>query len=124
MMKAVVKRLGCNPVFTWNLVVLYAGLIFILSELPKVPRPPGPWYMSFVIHFIEYLGFGLLLLCAMRASKVRRPVMFAVLVGVAYGLSDELHQAFIPGRIASGWDVFFDSLGTIIGVRLADFLGR
>ena len=36
---------------------------------------------------------------------------FAILTAAAYGVSDEIHQAFIPSRESSGWDVLADAVG-------------
>jgi DNA polymerase-1 len=35
--------------------------------------------------------------------------------GIIYGLSDEFHQYFVPGRYASGLDLFLDTIGSIFG---------
>jgi VanZ family protein len=39
----------------------------------------------------------------------------AALAAVLYGLSDEVHQSFIPGRDASVGDVVADALGALLG---------
>jgi VanZ family protein len=39
----------------------------------------------------------------------------AIVFASIYGLSDEIHQAFVPSRIASGWDFLADFLGSIWG---------
>lgn len=120
-----VKWLEGKHLFASNLAVLYAGAIFILSSMPKVPRPPGPWYMTFVIHFIEYLGFGFIVLIAVKGNKtLRNPFLFAIAVCILYGFSDEFHQYFVPNRIADIRDVFFDSLGSVVGILASNTLRR
>ena len=37
------------------------------------------------------------------------------LVSVAYGVTDELHQAFVPGRTPDAWDVVKDFVGAVAG---------
>jgi VanZ family protein len=67
-----------------------------------------------VLHFIEYFVFGVLFygwFSSFAQSGNRFPFWGAVIVGIAYAISDEWHQSFVPGRDASGWDVLFDSLG-------------
>ena len=39
-----------------------------------------------------------------------------LLIGMCYGVSDEWHQSFIPGRVASIWDVLFDAAGIAAAV--------
>ncbi len=120
-----VKWLEEKPLFASNLAVLYAGAIFILSSMPKVPKPPGPWYMSFVIHFIEYLGFGFIVYIAVKGNKLgRNPLAYAALICILYAFSDELHQFFIPNRIADIRDVFFDSLGSVTGILASNKLRK
>ena len=39
----------------------------------------------------------------------------AVILAALYGLSDEIHQAFVPGRMADPWDWMADGFGAAIG---------
>jgi VanZ family protein len=41
-----------------------------------------------------------------------------VLFCLLFGISDEFHQAFIPGRVVSAWDVAADSFGALLVVCL------
>ncbi len=112
----VIRWLESKPKLAVNLAVFYAGMIFLLSSMRRVPMPPGPWYTSFILHFVEYLGFGFLLLAALRSRRVQRnPLALAVLIAVAYAASDELHQYFVPGRCPDVWDFIFDSMGSAAG---------
>jgi VanZ family protein len=36
-----------------------------------------------------------------------------VLFCIIYGISDEFHQSFIPGRFPNIWDVLADGLGAL-----------
>jgi len=38
-----------------------------------------------------------------------------VTIGLLYGISDEWHQSFVPGRGVSIWDLLFDVIGSICG---------
>ena len=42
----------------------------------------------------------------------------ALAAGVAYAISDEVHQHFVPGRVGAPLDVVIDSAGVAIGVLL------
>ena len=48
----------------------------------------------------------------------------AVLTGVAYAVTDELHQHFVPGRHGAAYDVAIDAVGVVIGVYLIPRLAR
>ncbi len=101
--------------------MVYAGLIFLLSSLPHLPEEVSPFEgYDKLAHFIEYYFFGILI-CRWLLNKknhfVRRYALFmTILIGTCYGISDEWHQSFIPGRVASIWDVLFDVVGITAAV--------
>jgi VanZ family protein len=51
---------------------------------------------------------------ALRSGDAWRAVVFCA----AYGVSDEFHQSFVPGRDATVWDVLKDVVGAVIGAWL------
>ncbi len=104
----------------WLVALLgWAGLIFLLSSFPNPPGPRGPEWQSFAAHAVEYAVFAFLaagLLAAIWPASPRwRLAVAAWVLAVLYGLSDELHQAFVPGRDASLLDIAFDALGAAVG---------
>ena len=106
----------------WVPVVLYAGLIFYLSAQS---RPPGPglWLLERLgdkgVHAVEYGGLGLLCYRAFRHAAgdkaARRALLLAVLASTGYGVTDEVHQAFVPLREPDAWDLVADLLGSAAG---------
>ena len=44
-----------------------------------------------------------------------RVFLIAAVVGLCYGISDEVHQSFVPGREASVFDVLADGVGSVVG---------
>lgn len=48
-----------------------------------------------------------------RVASWNRVLLLTVLV-TAYGVTDEYHQSFVPGRHASAWDVLADGVGGLI----------
>jgi VanZ family protein len=98
--------------------MVYAGLIFLLSSFSRFPEevPPFIGYDK-LAHFVEYFFFGILI-CRWLLNKqnpmVRGCALFlTILIGICYGVSDEWHQSFVPGRTASIWDVCFDAMGIV-----------
>ncbi len=69
-------------------------------------------------HMILYAGFGFLLYFTFRNSSnalfFKYAFWFSLIVGTAYGASDELHQSFVPGRTASLLDLAADFAGVFI----------
>ena len=94
------------------------GLIFWLSSSPDaqgaVLRPP--------FDKLAHAGaFGLLALFFRFATG---RALLSVLLASLYGLSDELHQAGVPGRDADGLDWVADTVGACTAVGIVWFLTR
>ncbi|MGB3050150.1 MAG: VanZ family protein [Polyangiales bacterium] len=96
------------------------ALIFVISsfeiEIPGIRLIP---LRDKGIHLVEYAALGWLCATASRRSwpsaSSWRTAAFAVFVSVLWGLSDEIHQAFVPGRSAELSDVVADLFGSIAG---------
>ncbi len=98
-------------------MVAWAGLIFALSSIPDLGTGLGGWDLALrkIAHALEYAVLGALLL---RALGRELP---AAAVGIAYAVTDEVHQAFVPGRHGAPVDVLVDAVGVLLGVYI---LGR
>lgn len=119
-MNSVLESLGRSGfVRYWVPTIGYCLLIFVLSSISKGVYMPSPFGVDKVAHFVEYgvLGFLLARLIANARSGFSRVFLLGLVVILAtlYGISDEVHQAFVPGRNASPWDVAADGLGGLIG---------
>ena len=99
----------------WLPVVLYVGVIFLVSAQPHLRPPLSFQFSDKLMHVLEYSGLGVLLARALLASGPRqRPAALALLalcLGIAIGTADELFQATVPGRQSSGFDLMADTLG-------------
>jgi len=98
----------------WAPVVLWAGVIFGLSAIPSLSSGLGTWdeVLRKGAHIAEYAVLGMLLLRALSS------VLPAFAIGVAYAITDEIHQHFVPGRHSSPFDVAFDACGVALGLLL------
>lgn len=72
-------------------------------------------------HVFEYFVLGVLALNVFDAFNVKRKVFFAIILCVLYASSDEFHQLF-TGRTASVTDVLLDSVASIVGIYLLNFI--
>jgi len=82
-------------------------------------------------HVTEYAILGLLVWRALRKPSRAEPhpwlwshAGIALLFVALYATSDEIHQAFVPNRQASVWDVFFDTIGGAFGLLFLWIIGR
>ena len=106
----------------WGPVCGYAGLIFYLSSQSH-PEDNLPSFVGLlsdkVLHVAEYAVLGGLCYMAFRYGTGDRlrpwAGLLAVLLASLYGLSDEIHQSFVPFRESSGFDWLADGIGATLG---------
>jgi VanZ family protein len=98
----------------WAPVVVCAGVIFGLSSIPSLSSGLGTWdeVLRKGAHIAEYAVLGMLLLRALGSA------LPAFAIGVAYAVTDEIHQHFVHGRHSSPFDVAFDACGVALGLLL------
>ena len=107
-------------VWVWGPAVAQMALIFLLSSLSDAPLPEG--MSDHAGHGIGYAMLAAFVLWGLtdgqlaRANAARSGI--AVLWAAAYGLTDEFHQSFVPGRTAAWDDIGADVRGALIGVAL------
>ena len=95
-----------------GLALGWMGVLWLLSAQPATGAGlPHPWDKA--AHFAAYALLGFLL---RRGLGGFRP---AFLLAALYGLVDEGHQGFVPGREVSFWDLLADFLGAYLGARWA-----
>ncbi len=112
----------------WALAILYLGRIWTLSSRsldgPSLERFP---LRDKGVHFLEYGGLGFLLAHATfrtwpKKSRLRTAAL-AVLITVLWGMLDEIHQAFIPGRSPEALDLVADAAGATAGALFRALFG-
>jgi VanZ family protein len=96
----------------WGPVVLWAAVIFALSSIPSLGTDLGVWdtILRKGAHMTEYAILALLLFRALGSE------LPAFLFGLAYAVSDEIHQLFVSGRHGSPLDVAIDAAGLLLGL--------
>ncbi|HET8652822.1 MAG TPA: VanZ family protein [Gaiellaceae bacterium] len=99
----------------WGPAVAWAAVIFALSSIPGLGTGLGTWDLVLrkIAHATEFAILAALLVHAVRDPR------WAVAIGVAYAVSDEIHQSFVSGRHGAPLDVVIDSVGVAVGALLA-----
>lgn len=100
-------------------MILVMATIFYLSHQTGddlyLPLLPG---LDKVAHLAVYGLLAAVTLFAFspaeRQRNSRRVVGITLLFCTCYGISDEFHQYFIPGRSVSGFDLLADCLGAVL----------
>jgi VanZ family protein len=105
----------------------WAGLIFYLSSQPSIETPalfPG---QDKLFHLTAFGILGFLAMGTRQASRQgypKRQVWQVVLAVMLYGILDEVHQYFVPGRHADVYDVLADASGGLLGAWAMYYLVR
>ena len=77
-------------------------------------------------HFILFLVLGVLVLMLVESYKESKQlaIVFAALICLAYGVSDELHQLFVAGRDGNFTDVMIDFCGSVSGIVILKLIRK
>ncbi len=110
-------------VLAWVPIVAYSAFIYFISSRETVPRTGDFPHADKVLHFGAYGLWALLgTVPVVRLWPRIGGVRLALIVGIAgalYGLGDEWHQSFVPGRDASVGDLAADAAGAFAGAAVA-----
>ena len=81
-----------------------------------------------LFHFIEYFVLGYLWARALTYTLSNPNYLYifiaAVFISTLYGISDELHQLFVPARSCNAIDLLFDFMGAAAGAGLSVYKER
>ncbi len=102
-------------VWMYSLPAVYCGLIFWLSDQPSVSTGN---VNDKLVHILAYGLLGALVTRAVYFTTtwgLGRVFGASALFCILYGLSDEWHQSFVPGRDASIGDWLADGVGALLG---------
>ena len=100
---------------------------FYLSSLPhpdeQLPKVLFETLGDKLLHAIEYAVLAALSYRAFRRAAgphaARYAVVYAAAAASFYGVSDEVHQAFVPFRTATWLDWLADTAGGVVGALTA-----
>jgi hypothetical protein len=113
----------------WGPAIGVTAMIFALSSQPGLRISNDPGVDLPFRHAAHVAVYGLLCVCLVRAiswqrgGKPRaRDLAAAVVLATLYGVSDEVHQAFVPDRTGHAVDVGWDLVGAVIGAIVARVL--
>jgi VanZ family protein len=104
----------------WGPVLVYMGLIFWSSsgERPEFLSAPP----DYLLHGTAYSGLAVLSVRALAkrtfSGLAAAHLAGGIAIAALYGIGDEIHQLYVPGREASMADVAADFAGAALGGAL------
>jgi VanZ family protein len=105
------KAFRCIP------MIVVMGIIFFLSHQPDESLSIPSFFASDKLcHIVAYATLAAATLFAVSSSNFfhdhkHKTSLLIVLFCALYGVSDEFHQSFIPGRMVSALDLIADITG-------------
>lgn len=105
-----------SPIALWVPALAYMAFIFLLSSMSRTPEMPAG--SDKVLHALLYSGLGLVVARAKAGGidlVTPRVILFTILFGAIYGVSDEFHQYLNPPRNVEMADVVADTVGAGLG---------
>jgi VanZ family protein len=103
------------PALAWLALIFIGSSISLPSSTISVFR-----FQDKVVHLVEYGILGLLLIRPVHRLRPGRPDLYWLCIAGAglYGILDEFHQYFVPGRSVEAGDALSDAAGAFIAVWL------
>lgn len=102
--------------------IAWMGIIFAMSSQSTIPQTPSlpADLIAIAGHLVAFGVLAALLYLGLASwlpgTGLRAAVAFVMTV--LYGVSDEFHQSFVPGRDASLFDVVVDGIGAAVALAI------
>ena len=100
--------------------LIWMGVIFYFSSRQTTGIGGTSYWYRFLIlktfHLIEYAVLFILTNFALNHN------LSSLITAYLYGVSDEIHQSFTPGRLPKFTDTLIDLLGILVGFCLVKFI--
>ena len=125
------RRIRTSALIRWGAVLAWMTFIFYLSCQPSLPRLTDRLgaLQSFAGHILEYAVLALLLRWSLAGTMAvgqgngsGHITRWAFVIAVAYGITDEVHQHFVPGRHMDPFDLLTDAAGAAVALWMVGLI--
>ena len=116
-----------RQLIAWAPAIGWAMVLFLLSSLSDSDLSSFAFSFSFpfddkVMHLALYSVLGGTLQFGRLSSNSGLAHWTVIAIGIIYGVSDEWHQSFVPGRNPSAADLLADAMGVLMGYAFTYWL--
>lgn len=102
--------------------------IFALSSQSRGPQAPGlsGQLVAVAGHLVAFGVLAVLIAWSIGVEfdRLSRRAVVAYAITIFYGVSDEIHQSFVPGRHATVQDVVIDAIGAAASLAMMCLVAR
>ncbi|WP_110928341.1 VanZ family protein [Bacillus massiliglaciei] len=102
------------------LPILYMGAVWTMSSMPDdviMDLPSSAWdrFIKEALHLVEFAILYILFAAALAANQklTAKSSLYAAIIAGLYGITDEIHQSFVPYRSATLIDAVKDNIGVL-----------
>jgi VanZ family protein len=102
----------------WTPAIILMTVIFLLSSTPSSGLPNFGIWDLIIKKMGHMIGYAILALAFVRGlgGDSQKNTILAFSLAVLFAATDEIHQAFVPGRGAAWYDVVIDAVGAAAGL--------
>lgn len=111
-----------RKILKWLPAAFIAACSFYFSSKSQLQYMPTFWSADKIVHFFCYAGFSFWISFACNIRKANQ-VWIPVFIIAVWGITDEIHQSFVPYRSPSVYDWLADTTGAAIGAFIYVFIG-
>lgn len=106
-------------------LIAWCIFIYTVSSIPQTRIPNLLNYSDKIVHAGVFFVLCWLAHVALHFQPVqwfrRNSLLLALLFVIVFGISDEYHQMYTPGRTSEIWDLVADTVGGILYVSLYSY---
>lgn len=100
---------------------LIAVIIFYISSLtfqPPSGSGGGIGFRALLYHIMAFFFLSFFLSVSIIRGRKIKFVFLSIILAILYGISDEIHQSFVPGRVPSFFDLFLNVWGIVLATTI------
>lgn len=121
-----IKTLEKRRWLSLTLLILIAIEIFWFSTIQGAPGTGSVLKVATIYHFVVFFLFAFFLFTTIKGKYKIKPkhIIITLIVSIAYAISDEVHQMYVPTRTATIYDLLINSMGILAAVLIYIYIER
>ena len=73
-------------------------------------------------HFTIFLLLGISIFLFINTFNINKKILISILICIVFAILDETHQMFSLGRSSSILDILIDSIGSLVGIMIINYI--
>jgi VanZ family protein len=120
------KKTSKTLILNTSMTLAYCVLIYFQSGRPSPEMIPEIPHIDKLLHFGAYAILAVLFFRTFESLPMNNSLKVVMILGIIssalYGITDEIHQHYVPYRDSDILDAVADTLGSITGVFVYRYL--